>query len=53
LAPAQKSTQDVVNKIVQFQQEFQTAQFLLGVENIDALHLNTALISPFNGFDHK
>jgi len=53
LAPAQKSTQDVVNKIVQFQQEFQTAQFLLGVENNDALHLNTALISPFNGFDNK
>ncbi|GAB6070794.1 type 2 isopentenyl-diphosphate Delta-isomerase [Thiomicrorhabdus hydrogeniphila] len=53
LAPAQKSTQDVVSKIVQFQQEFQTAQFLLGVENTDTLHLNTALISPFNGFDNK
>ena len=49
LAPAQISTDEVVAKIEQFQQEFQTAQFLLGIENSDALHLNTALIAPFWG----
>ena len=47
LAPAQNSTEKVVAKIEQFQQEFRTAQFLLGIDNSDALHLNTALISPF------
>jgi isopentenyl-diphosphate delta-isomerase len=47
LAPAQESTEEVVATIEQFQQEFQTAQFLLGVPKADALHLNTALISPF------
>ena len=46
LAPAQESTEKVVATIEQFQQEFQTAQFLLGIQKIDALHLNTALISP-------
>ena len=46
LAPAQESTEKVVATIEQFQQEFQTAQFLLGIEKTDALHLNTALISP-------
>lgn len=46
LAPAQESTEKVVTKIEQFKQEFQTAQFLLGAANTDALHLNTALISP-------
>ena len=47
LAPAQNSTEQVVAKIEQFQQEFRTAQFLLGIENSDALHLNTALVAPF------
>ena len=46
LAPAQESTEKVVATIEQFQQEFQTAQFLLGIQKTDALHLNTALISP-------
>ena len=47
LEPAQHSTEKVVAKIEQFQQEFKTAQFLLGIKNCDALHLNTALILPF------
>ncbi|MEA1989124.1 MAG: type 2 isopentenyl-diphosphate Delta-isomerase [Pseudomonadota bacterium] len=46
LAPAQESTEKVVATIEQFQHEFQTAQFLLGIQKTDALHLNTALISP-------
>ncbi|BCN93907.1 isopentenyl-diphosphate delta-isomerase [Thiomicrorhabdus immobilis] len=46
LAPAQESTEQVVARIEQFKQEFQTAQFLLGIKDIDALHLNTALIAP-------
>lgn len=46
LAPAQESTEQVVARIEQFKQEFQTAQFLLGIQNTDALHLNTALIAP-------
>jgi len=45
LAPAQESTEKVVATIEQFQHEFQTAQFLLGIQKTDALHLNTALIS--------
>jgi len=44
LAPAQESTEQVVAKIEQFQQEFTTAQFLLGIGKTDALHLNDALI---------
>lgn len=47
LAPAQNSTDQVVAKIEQFEREFRTGQFLLGIEQSDALHLNTALISPF------
>ena len=46
LAPAQESTEKVVATIERFQQEFRTAQFLLGIQKTDALHLNTALISP-------
>ena len=44
LGPAQQSTEQVITKIEQFQQEFQTAQFLLGIESSDALHLNRSLI---------
>lgn len=46
LAPALDSTQSVIDKIEQFKQEFATAQFLLGVENSGALHLNTGLVLP-------
>ncbi len=44
LEPAQVSTAKVVEKIEQFKQEFTTAQFLLGIEKTDALHLNKHLL---------
>jgi len=46
LVPAQESTEHVIAKIEQFQQEYQTAQFLLGAKDINALHLNASLVSP-------
>lgn len=44
LAPALKSTTEVIEIINKFKQEFAVAQFLLGAKNIDALHNNLALI---------
>ncbi|VAW47493.1 Isopentenyl-diphosphate delta-isomerase, FMN-dependent [hydrothermal vent metagenome] len=46
LAPALSSTQNVVQCIEQFKQELTTAQFLLGIQNVDDLHLNNALLIP-------
>jgi isopentenyl-diphosphate delta-isomerase len=46
LAPALESTEKVVQTIEQFKQEFVTAQFLLGIDNVDDLHLNSALLLP-------
>ncbi|VAW46594.1 Isopentenyl-diphosphate delta-isomerase, FMN-dependent [hydrothermal vent metagenome] len=46
LAPALDSTAKVVQRIEQFKQEFTTAQFLLGIQNVDDLHLNNALLVP-------
>jgi isopentenyl-diphosphate delta-isomerase len=46
LAPALNSTENVIQQIEQFKQEFTTAQFLLGVQNTDDLHLNNALFVP-------
>ncbi len=46
LAPALNSTENVIQKIEQFKQEFTTAQFLLGIQKMDDLHLNNALIVP-------
>jgi isopentenyl-diphosphate delta-isomerase len=46
LAPALESTEKVVETIEQFKQEFVTAQFLLGIDNVDDLHLNSALLLP-------
>lgn len=46
LAPALESTDKVVETIEQFKQEFVTAQFLLGVPQADALHLNASLVIP-------
>ncbi|QCU90669.1 type 2 isopentenyl-diphosphate Delta-isomerase [Thiomicrorhabdus sediminis] len=44
LAPAQDSTEAVLKTIGQFKQEFQTAQFLLGVDKAPKLHLNKQLV---------
>lgn len=44
LKPALNSTHEVVEKIEQFKQEFKTAQFLLGIDQVDALHLNRSLL---------
>ncbi|MEA3405758.1 MAG: type 2 isopentenyl-diphosphate Delta-isomerase [Pseudomonadota bacterium] len=44
LASAIESTQAAVQTIEQFKQEFAAAQFLLGATNVDALHLNDALL---------
>jgi len=46
LKPALSSTEQVVGCIEQFKQEFTTAQFLLGIQNMDDLHLNNALFVP-------
>jgi len=46
LAPALDSTDKVVETIEQFRQEFATAQFLLGIQNVDDLHMNNDLIMP-------
>lgn len=46
LAPALESTDKVVHTIEQFKQEFVTAQFLLGIDQVEALHLNNALLLP-------
>ncbi len=46
LKPALSSTEQVVDCIEQFKQEFTTAQFLLGIQNMDDLHLNNALFIP-------
>ncbi len=46
LSPALDSTANVVQKIEQFKQEFTTAQFLLGIQQVDDLHLNSALFVP-------
>jgi len=52
LTPALNSTENVIQKIEQFKQEFATAQFLLGIQNADDLHLNNALFVPdLNGSD--
>ncbi len=44
LSAALESTEDVVQTIEQFKQEFAAAQFLLGAANVDALHLNDSLL---------
>ncbi len=46
LVPALDSTVQVIKTIEQFKQEFTTAQFLLGIQNVDDLHMNNALIVP-------
>ncbi|WP_019555710.1 type 2 isopentenyl-diphosphate Delta-isomerase [Thiomicrorhabdus arctica] len=46
LTPALESTEKVVQTIEQFKQEFVTAQFLLGIDSVDDLHLNSALLLP-------
>ncbi len=46
LTPALESTEKVVQTIEQFKQEFVTAQFLLGIDKVDDLHLNSALLLP-------
>ncbi|MCF6254395.1 MAG: type 2 isopentenyl-diphosphate Delta-isomerase [Thiomicrorhabdus sp.] len=46
LPPALDSTAKVVEKIEQFKDEFTTAQFLLGIQRVDDLHLNNALLVP-------
>jgi len=46
LKPALSSTEQVVDCIEQFKQEFTTAQFLLGIQKMDDLHLNNALFVP-------
>ncbi|GKT12983.1 MAG: isopentenyl-diphosphate Delta-isomerase [Thiomicrorhabdus sp.] len=46
LVPALESTKKVAEAIDQFKQEFVTAQFLLGMPNVDALHMNNALVVP-------
>jgi len=46
LSPALDSTEKVVQQIEQFKQEFTTAQFLLGIQQMDGLHLNNALLVP-------
>jgi isopentenyl-diphosphate delta-isomerase len=45
LAPALESTAAVIRVIEQFKHEFMTAQFLLGIQDADHLHLNTSLIA--------
>ncbi len=44
LQPAQTSTADVIAKIERVQQEFKTAQFLLGCGHINNLYRNQALL---------
>ena len=44
LAPAQESTQTVMDTIEHFKAAYQTAQFLLGATNFEALFLNSDLI---------
>lgn len=46
LKPALHSTEEVVNKIAGFKQEFKTAQFLLGCADVQALRGNNALLLP-------
>lgn len=48
LKPAQSGAAEVIEKIEQFKQEFKTAQFLLGVDKADHLHLNKSLITKTN-----
>ncbi|MDG6778548.1 type 2 isopentenyl-diphosphate Delta-isomerase [Thiomicrorhabdus sp. zzn3] len=48
LAPAMDSTHSVITLIDQFKQEFATAQFLLGIGQADALHLNHSLVLSQN-----
>lgn len=43
LEPAQNSTEQVIACINQYQQEFKTAQFLLGIREAKDLHLNKRL----------
>lgn len=45
LKPAQQGAAEVIEKIEQFKQEFKTAQFLLGIDKADQLHLNESLIN--------
>ena len=53
LQPAMQSTEDCIQKIQQFKQEFQAVQFLLAIENLDDLHFNSDLIlqSPWHSFE--
>ncbi len=46
LKAALDSTHAVIQQIEQFKQEFTTAQFLLGIQHMNDLHLNNALIVP-------
>ncbi|CAN8140506.1 hypothetical protein THIOSC13_10006 [uncultured Thiomicrorhabdus sp.] len=48
-----QSTEDCIQKIQQFKQEFQAVQFLLAIENLDDLHFNSDLIlqSPWHSFE--
>lgn len=46
LKPAMDSTTACIEKIEQFKQEFQTAQFLLGTPKLANLFLNDSLIEP-------